>query len=64
MKEIHLPDEIKNYMLYYLISKKEDKIKCNFMSKWEFLDSNTLHYDRTQVIESDLAKLMMQKHLI
>lgn len=63
LKEIHLSDEIKKYMHYYLNNKKEDKIKCNFMSKWEFLDSNTLHYDRTQAIEADLAKLMMQKQL-
>lgn len=64
MKEIHLSDETKKYMYSYLLAKKNNDIKCDHMSKWEFLDNSTLCYCRSQDEECELTKILLKNHLI
>lgn len=65
MREIQFPDEIRRSIYSHLLAKSNNKdTKCDCMSKWEFLNSNTVCYRTTSEEESELTKLLLQKQII
>lgn len=64
IKEIALSDKLKRSVYHHLYAKKNVNVECDFMHKWEFLDSNTVCYPRTHNEEVELTKLLLSKRLI
>ena len=64
IKEFHLSDKTKKYMYSYLLAKKNNDTICDYMSKWEFLENNSLCYCRSQDEECELTKILLKNHLI
>lgn len=64
LKEVHFSDKIKMSIYNNLLAKKDRNASCNYMNKWEFLETNNLCSGRTPIEEAELTKLLVKKGII
>ncbi|MEY8687935.1 hypothetical protein AB9N12_18080 [Bacteroides sp. AN502(2024)] len=64
LKEVHFSDKIKESIYNDLLTKKDTNAGCNYMLKWEFLETNNLGFGITPVEEAELTKLLVNKQII
>lgn len=64
LKEVHFSDKIKKSIYNNLLAKKDKKSSCNYMNKWEFLETNNLCSGITPIEEVELTKLLVKKQII
>lgn len=64
LKEVHFSDKIKKGIYYNLLDKKDKNTSCNYMNKWEFLETHNLCSGITPVEEAELTKLLVKKGIM